>query len=179
MAQGRGARAGLAVAAMVAALVTGPRTLSADVSNTSGTASSGGPGVPGLEKLLDESGLKYSWNDKHTVARINFSDIKNADVHTVIAFVPDEKGYYVKLLLTLIDKPEGYKFPPALLKDAMGMNDRMWLMRVGLDEKNGDIDAIIGIDQENLTGKLLKDYVLHLANTGDDVAKTLKEYIAD
>lgn len=134
-------------------------------------------GIAALKQFLAESGLKYEWNDEQSFATITFSGVEHAATNVVFAYVPDKKGYYIKLFMTLIDKPDKHRFSQAMLREAMKYNSGLWLLRVSYDENKGDIDASVGFDRENMTPKVFKDYVLHLVNTGDELAGELKAYV--
>ena len=103
--------------------------------------------------------------------------IDHASSSNVYVYVPDDNGFYIKMFFTLIDKPKDHRFSPAMLREAMKLNSGLWLLRLSFDESEGDIDAAIGFDREGVSPQVLKDYVFHLVNTGDEIAKELKQYL--
>lgn len=136
-----------------------------------------GPGAAQLKQLLEDSELKFTWNEEKKIGVVRFSDLENSDTKAVLVYVPDKGGYYAKISLTIIDKEEDFKFPVALIREAMETNGQLYLVKISIDPDNGDVDTTIGFDMEGLTAKVFKDYVMHLANTGDGIAKKLKEYL--
>lgn len=134
-----------------------------------------GPGASGVKRLLDGSKLKFTWDAENKIGRIKFSDIANADSKAVVIYANDDtKGYFVRIVLTLIDKPNGEEFPLEFLKYCMMRNSKLTTIKISYDQKYGDIDAVIGVDMSDLPAKIFKDYVMALANVGDDLAKELK-----
>lgn len=134
-------------------------------------------GIKALRKLVEESGLKYEWSSEHSGARIGFSDLEYLDGDTVFAGIPDDNGYYIKMFITVVDKPKEHRFPAAALRESMRLNGRLWLVQLSLDEPQGDIDASIGFDREGVSPQIFKDYVMHLVNTSEDIAKQLKDFV--
>lgn len=131
-------------------------------------------GVDRLKSLLNDSGLKYTWDDSGGFAKIPFSDIESMDTKAVFAYVSDKEGEWAKVRITVLDAEKAAHFPATVVRRAMALNRQYWLVQFAYDEKWGDIDAAIGMRMEVLTGKLLKDYIKHLVSTGEQAAKDLK-----
>lgn len=168
-----------AIVALVLALATavGPAARADEDGGSLPVKSTQADGIAALKQFLAESGLKYEWNEKDSFATITFSGIEHASTNIVYAYVPDKKGFYIKLFMTLIDKPDKHRFSPAMLREAMKYISGLWLLRVSYDENKGDIDASVGFDREGMTPKVFTDYVMHLVNTGDELAGELKPYV--
>lgn len=173
-----GRDAAIATLALALAAIGGPGARADDDGGSEPGASTKADGIAALQDLLADSGLKYEWNDEKSFATMTFSGSKNeSSTFVVYAYVPDKKGYYIKLFMTLIDKPDNHRFSPALLREAMKYNSGLWLLRVSYDEPKGDIDASVGFDREGLTAKVFRDYVQHLVNTGEELAGELKAFV--
>lgn len=165
-------RAGTAGAVVLAMLA------SATVADTPATTT-GGPGAAGVRKLLDESGLKFKWDDTNKVGSVSYTDVKDSASDTVLVYSnDDDKGYYVVFNLCIIDKGAAFAFPPAFLRKCMEINNNNPLVKLGWNKKMGRIYASFGADMDALPARIFKDYCSTMIRQGDRMAGELKAFLA-
>lgn len=142
-------------------------------------AAAGGPGAAGVKKLLDDSGLKFKWDDTNKVGSISYSEVKDSASDTVLVYSnDDEKGYYVMFNLCIIDKGAAFVFPPAFLRKCMELNNNNPLVKLGWNKKMGRIYASFGADMDALPARIFKDYCSTMIRQGDRLAGELKAFLA-
>ena len=142
-------------------------------------AAEGGPGAAGVKKLLDESGLKFKWDDANKVGTISFTEVKDACSDAVFVYSNnDEKGYYVIFNLCIMDKGAGYTYPPAFMRKCMELNNNNPVVKLGWNRKSGKIYGTFGVDMDALPARIFKDYVTTMIRQGDRIAGELKAFLA-
>ncbi len=139
----------------------------------------GGPGAAGVKRLLEESTLKFKWDDTNKVGTVSFTDVKDACSDTVIIYANDDaKGYYVMFNLCIVDKGETYAFPAAFLRKCLDLNDKNPIVKLGWNKKSGRIYASFGADMDALPSRIFKDYVTTMIRQGDRLAGELKAFLS-
>lgn len=122
-----------------------------------------------LETLMRGTGLEHR-RTQHGHFNVFFKAEAAKDIEGWAVLVrynnPTTKDY-VMVYCTMIDRPDGHRFPAAAVTAALAYNSRNLGAHMGLDQKAGDIDVIWTVPTSHVTSGLLRYCIQDVAATCD------------
>lgn len=128
--------------------------------------------APDLERLLQETGLKYRTLSPEAFA-IPFEARDGRSIEVYLTWWDSDRDFAL-LFTTVLDLEDQHAFTPDLMREALQLNNGHPTAKFVIDADRGDLDCQTELDATTLTAESLKKHLDLLAAVADDTRARLE-----